>query len=212
MFYIVFTEYDRVKKLSGESFVPAPVCRYVGRSKNAALEEFKGHVDFAFSTSSPYPGRTYFAVFDADLDFIKAFEEKDIKIPQEDVTQHDILLFKNRLNIAVCSHVLNHSCHKFTKSMMITKCSGCGTETSLHKNAYGLYLCTDCWNRYLTTMTGQVEYVIGLASGEYKITTFSDSDRVSIVRAWSLYKDQLGKTEEELLAIEEAAKKAGLDL
>jgi hypothetical protein len=212
MFYIVFTEYDRVKRPSGEYFKPLPVCRYVGRFKESALREFKAHIDFAFSTSSPYPGRTYFAGFDTDLDFIKTFEEKDIKVPQEDVTQNDILLFKSKLDVAICSHVLNHSCHKFTKSIINTKCSHCDTETTLHKNAFGEYLCVDCWNSYLTTVNSQVEYVIGLAFGEYKIGAFSESDRDTLVEAWKEHKYQLGKTEAELQAIEAAAREAGLSL
>lgn len=209
MFYIVFTEYDKVKKPSGGVYAPAPVCRYVGRVKSAALEAFKDHVDFAFSTAAPYPGRTYFVGFDSDLDFIKVFEEKGIT-SLDDIKWKDISLFKNNLDVAVCSHVLRHSCHKFIKSIVVTKCNNCNADTILHKNAYGQYLCADCWNNYLTTVNGQVEYVIGLATGEYKITAFSEKDRKWIAEAWNTYKANLGKTEEELLTIETAAKEAGL--
>lgn len=210
MFYIVFTEYDKVKQPSGGYVIPSPVCRYAGRNKETALQEFKDFIDFAFSTSSPQTGRTHFAGFDTDLAFIKAFEEKDIKIPQEDVKPNDISLFKQNLDAAICAHTLRHSVHKFTKAIAVTKCDGCKAETVLHKNAYGMYLCADCWNDYLTTLNGQVEYVIGLASGEYKIAAFSEKDRKFIVEAWNMFKDKLGKTEEELLLIEEAAKATGL--
>ena len=215
MFYVVFTEYDRVKNHSGAYTTPAPVCRYVGSSKSDALEVFKDHVDFAFSTSSPYPGCTYFAGFSADLDFIKEFNqkltEKGSYIPQEDVTAKDIYLFKNKLNMAACSHMLKHSCYRFTKALIITECNQCNTEATLYKNAYGHYLCTSCWHRYLATENGQVEYVIGLAFGEYKITAFSEKDRALIVKAWNSYKGQLGKTADEILLIENAAKEAGLN-
>lgn len=210
MFFIVFTEYDIVKQPTGGAYTPPPVCRYVGRNKFTAQKVFKDNVDFAFSTASPYSGRTYFVGFDSDLDFIKAFEEREIETPQEDVTPKDISLFKQNLDVAICAHVLKHSVHRFTKSMTATQCDCCKSEAVLYKNAYGQYLCTDCWNDYLTSDRGQVEYMIGVASGEYKRSSFSNEDCTAIQLAWFAYQDELGKTAEELSLIEAAARDAGM--
>lgn len=212
MFYIVFTEYDIVKQPIGGAYTPPPVCRYVGSDKQSALNGFTNNIHHAFSTNSHYSGRTYFVCFDADLDIVKTLKEKkDVwGILPAEITQSDILLIKQNFDIAICTHVLRHSVHRFAKSVTAIQCDCCKAETALLKNAYGQYLCTDCWNDYLTTERGQVEYVIGATSGEYKGEAFSHIDRRYITNAWNEHSDELGKTAAELEAIEKAAEDAGI--
>jgi hypothetical protein len=52
--------------------------------------------------------------------------------------------------------------------------------------------------------------MIGAASGEYKRSSFSNEDCNFIIKAWTAHKNELGKTKEELLLIEEAADAAGM--
>jgi len=219
MFYIVFSEYD-FNELNQN--LPAMICQYAGRSKTAALETFSDIMHYVFSTSSTRSGKLHFACFDADLAFIKTFEQKikDIQeqnssfIFEEDVTVQDIRMFKKNLNMAICAHVLTHSCYKFINDFNHIECAECKkTNVVLRKNAYGSLLCTDCWNdKYMRTLNGQVEYVISLATGEYKIEAFSEDDRQKIAKCWITFKDKLNKTADEIAFIETTVKAAGLNL
>lgn len=42
-------------------------------------------------------------------------------------------------------------------------------------NAYGALLCEDCWDDYLFTDEGKVEYIIGITRGDYPMEYF-DAD------------------------------------
>lgn len=218
MFYIVFSEYD-FDRLNQK--IPAPICRYAGRLKSAALDIFSETMRFVFNTSSPLSGKLHFACFDADLDFIKTFEQKmnDIQAQKggfsyvDDTPVQDIFMFKKNLNVATCAHVLIHSCYKIINNFNTLECACCKkANIALHKNAYSKFLCSDCWNnQYMRTLDGQVEYVIGLATGEYRIAAFSEDDRLEVAKCWNTFKNKLNKTADEITFIENAAIRAGLN-
>ena len=44
-------------------------------------------------------------------------------------------------------------------------CTKCGTNRKeLLKTAYGDYLCEDCWDEYILTEAGLLEYLIGICN------------------------------------------------
>ena len=56
------------------------------------------------------------------------------------------------------------------------RCAACGKELkSFSETAYGTKLCVDCWDDYLMTDRGKVEYIIGIVTGELDLKDF-DAD------------------------------------
>ena len=47
-------------------------------------------------------------------------------------------------------------------------CANCDTHhKELLKTAYGDFLCVDCWDDYICTDAGRLEYLIGICKGDY---------------------------------------------
>jgi hypothetical protein len=76
-----------------------------------------------------------------------------------------------------------------------TRCDRCGrgTTTILNRsiNAFGENLCHKCWDDYMHTDKSLVEYVIAIASGAYKIDTFTSTELAYIKDAWTTYSPDL---------------------
>ena len=55
-------------------------------------------------------------------------------------------------------------------------CAKCDTHyRELLKTAYGDYICVDCWDEYINTDEGMLEYLIGICNDDYPISDF-DAD------------------------------------
>lgn len=78
------------------------------------------------------------------------------------------------------------------------------------KTAYGEELCEDCMYDYMTTDRGKVEYIIGLANGDFSMSDF-DADFLGWISVcWTRYRDELNMTLSEIRAIEEKAMDLGI--
>ena len=76
--------------------------------------------------------------------------------------------------------------------------------------AYGDKLCEDCWDDYLMTDEGKVEYFIGISNGDYPITDF-DADFLGWVTVcWERNRYRLDMTMPEIARIEAKARKLDL--
>jgi hypothetical protein len=103
----------------------------------------------------------------------------------DQVTSAQITAVMQNLDLATCVNILNASGYK-PKFILEHECFECeGSNVNVQKNAYGEYLCTDCWVDYLTTERGLVEYYIGIADGTYSKESFSAADLSKIEAAWS---------------------------
>ena len=198
MFYIVFSDYS-TNKCTG--IKPPPVCRYIGNSKTDAISAFKDQIDIVFSTGSLYAGYLHLAGFDESLTFVQTFLNKNIT-DIANVLPVDIYIFKNNLSSAVFDHVLAHSLYKTVNTT--TECQCCEKSgVPLYKTVYNTYFCGECWNNnYMCSPQSQLEYYIGLSTGEYSIDSFSAEDCLNMKNAWESYKKLLHKTSAELTAIE----------
>lgn len=51
--------------------------------------------------------------------------------------------------------------------------------------AFGEVLCEDCWDEYICTPTGKVEYILGIARGDYPAAEFDDDFLKSAAKSWT---------------------------
>ena len=90
-------------------------------------------------------------------------------------------------------------------------CDKClrSTETRL-LTAYGALLCEDCWDDYLFSDEGKVEYIIGLTRGDYPIEYFDADFLGHCAVQWHKNKNQFDFADEEIAHIEQLANLLGL--
>lgn len=90
-------------------------------------------------------------------------------------------------------------------------CEKCGKQIfDVFINVYSETLCEDCWDDYLMTDRGKVEYFIGIVKGDLPITDY-DADFLGHVSAcWKEHKNQLNHSSSDMAYYEERAKKLGL--
>lgn len=77
-------------------------------------------------------------------------------------------------------------------------------------NAYGALLCEDCWDEYILTPEGKVEYLIGITRADYPPSAF-DADFICFaVIQWYKNRSQLDMSNEEIKEIEDKLKRISL--
>lgn len=57
--------------------------------------------------------------------------------------------------------------------------------------AYGGTLCGDCWDDYLMTDCGKVEYLIGIVRGDYPANIFDADFLGHVAKCWFEYRDRV---------------------
>lgn len=155
---------------------------YRGTSKTEAIASFNTAAASQFNVTSA-AGNLYFAGFDSDLEFIKEIKKPDTEI----INKEKINIVLRNIGLATCLNTLNTSGY-LPKVSMIHGCSECDSNSVLvQKNAYGDYLCNECWAKYFTweNRASLAEYVVGLANGTYAVESFSEEDKVAIMAAWT---------------------------
>ena len=90
-------------------------------------------------------------------------------------------------------------------------CANCDTHRKeLLKTAYGDFLCEDCWDDYICSETGKLEYFIGFCREDYHPDEF-DADFVGeVIKSYRINYEKLDFTAEQLTALENKAKELGL--
>ena len=90
-------------------------------------------------------------------------------------------------------------------------CANCGkTKGEFLKTAYGDYLCEDCWDDYVCTEAGMLEYFIGFCREDYHPDEF-DADFVGeAIKSYRINYDKLDFTAEQLTELEHKAEELGL--
>ena len=91
------------------------------------------------------------------------------------------------------------------------RCVNCDkTGGEFLKTAYGDFLCEDCWDDYICTEAGMLEYFLGFCREDYHPDEF-DADFVGeAVKSYRINYDKLDFTAEQLTAFEHKAKELGL--
>lgn len=76
--------------------------------------------------------------------------------------------------------------------------------------AYGDILCEDCWDDYICTDEGKVEYFIGICKGDYPPSEFDAEFLGETVLSWKKNRDSLALKPEVIEHIEATAVLYGL--
>lgn len=68
-------------------------------------------------------------------------------------------------------------------------CEKCNKTTyNLLETVYGEILCEDCWDEYINTERGLVEYFGNIICEEAKMTDFDADFLCSVIASWNKYK------------------------
>lgn len=78
------------------------------------------------------------------------------------------------------------------------------------KTAYGDYLCEDCWDDYICTDVGRLEYLIGICNNDYPIEEFDADFLGEVAKSWRANCTMLSLTSQQRFEIEEKARELGL--
>lgn len=91
-------------------------------------------------------------------------------------------------------------------------CAKCGKpiKSEVFHTAYGEDCCEDCWDDYLMTNEGKVEYLIGLYHADYSISDFDADFLGHVVVCWNTYREKLNITIGDICRVESFARVHGL--
>lgn len=90
-------------------------------------------------------------------------------------------------------------------------CVNCGDHRrELLKTAYGDYICEDCWDSYICSDEGKVEYLIGIYREDYPMSEFDAEFLGEVIDSYLTNRNLLNFTEQEISEIEQQARVLGL--
>lgn len=97
------------------------------------------------------------------------------------------------------------------KAFLKKPCDKClkPSESRL-QTVYGSLLCEDCWDDYLFTDEGKVEYIVGIIRGDYPMEYFDADFLGHCAVQWQKHKGQFNISDEGIAHIEHRAKCLGL--
>ena len=91
------------------------------------------------------------------------------------------------------------------------RCANCEeNKVELLKTAYGDYLCEDCWDDYICSDVGRLEYLIGICNEDYPVADFDADFLGEVAKSWSTHYHMLDFTPSERAKIENKARELGL--
>jgi hypothetical protein len=84
------------------------------------------------------------------------------------------------------------------------RCAKCGKVLGEYLvTAYGDSICEDCWDAYICSDEGKLEYLIGIARGDYPASEFDDEFLKEAAESWNTNKNLVRNlTHAEFLHIE----------
>lgn len=90
-------------------------------------------------------------------------------------------------------------------------CANCEeNKVELLKTAYGDYICEDCWDDYICSDAGRLEYFIGFCKEDYHPDEFDADFVYETVKSWKTHYQMLDLTPTERAEIEIKARELGL--
>lgn len=89
-------------------------------------------------------------------------------------------------------------------------CYNCGKTSDRFLTAYGEYLCEQCWDDYLFTDAGKVEYIIGICRGDYPMDYFDADFLCHCAAMWHKYRAKLSISTVDIITIQFKAQLIGL--
>lgn len=91
------------------------------------------------------------------------------------------------------------------------RCANCDKDRGeLLKTAYGDFLCEDCWDDYICSDAGRLEYFIGFCREDYHPDEFDADFVYEAIKSYKINYNMLDFTEEQRYKLESKAKELGL--
>lgn len=78
------------------------------------------------------------------------------------------------------------------------------------KTAYGDWFCEDCWDDYICSDAGMLEYLIGICQGDLPVEEFDADFLGAVAESWREHSKMLDLTAEQLTEIEQKAVELGI--
>lgn len=74
----------------------------------------------------------------------------------------------------------------------MSRCSKCiHPQGELLVSAYGDTMCEACWDKYIMTDEGKIEFLLGICLGDYPATDFDDEFLLEVVASWNANKERI---------------------
>jgi hypothetical protein len=90
-------------------------------------------------------------------------------------------------------------------------CANCDEHRKeLLKTAYGDFLCEDCWDDYICSEAGKLEYLIGICREDYPASDFDADFLGEVAVSWKRHFNLLDLTPQERFEIEQKAHELGI--
>ena len=90
-------------------------------------------------------------------------------------------------------------------------CANCDSHRKeLLKTAYGDFLCEDCWDDYICSDTGKLEYLIGICNEDYPMSDFDADFLGEVAKSYMINYDKLDLTPTQRFELEEKARNLGI--
>ena len=91
------------------------------------------------------------------------------------------------------------------------RCANCDkTGGEFLKTAYGDFLCEDCWDDYICSEAGMLEYLIGICRGDYPAEEFDADFLGAVVKSWMINYNMLDFEPMQIAELEDKARELGL--
>lgn len=72
------------------------------------------------------------------------------------------------------------------------RCSKCNhPQGELLESVYGDTMCEACWDKYIMTDEGKIEFLLGICLGDYPATDFDDEFLLEVVASWNANKERV---------------------
>lgn len=129
------------------------------------------------------------------MDYSSAFEKRDYTkidklntLTNKDTFWDDVRKFTK--NVTSDHSIKRWQCLAEQRwQELVVVCSKCSKEVELTiPNSYGESLCEDCWDEYINTDRGKLEYFISLVRDEEDLKAFDADGLGEIVTSWNKYK------------------------
>jgi hypothetical protein len=90
-------------------------------------------------------------------------------------------------------------------------CANCDEHRKeLLKTAYGDFLCEDCWDDYICSEAGKLEYLIGICNDDYPMSDFDAEFLGEVAKSWRAHSQMLNFTPWQRFEIEVKALALGI--
>jgi recombinational DNA repair protein (RecF pathway) len=78
------------------------------------------------------------------------------------------------------------------------------------KTAYGDFLCEDCWDDYICSDVGRLEYLIGICYGDLPVDEFDADFLYEVAKSYRINYEKLDLTVEQITELEQKAMELGI--